>query len=151
MLDICPEPIMNLYFHLEFGFALWDSEGWRQQISAGGMEAPWNCEILVWGVWGAPWYWGAFHSVHCWLFQVLLLCLTNTKYMQKEEEMGIWNILLKKSNVQLLHFLQTGAHLFLCLWDKVCNEAMILSDYNVQSCIIVLRSFYLYRLRKNSF
>lgn len=32
-----------------------------------------------------------FTAVHCWLFQgsALLVCLTNTKYMQKEEEMGI--------------------------------------------------------------
>lgn len=31
MLDICPEPIMNFYFHLEFGFAWRDRAGWMEE------------------------------------------------------------------------------------------------------------------------
>lgn len=37
MLDICPEPIMNLYFHLELGFAMRDWEGFRQQFNQAGV------------------------------------------------------------------------------------------------------------------
>lgn len=44
MLDICPEPIMNLYFHLEFGFALGDSEGWITS-GEGGTPKPWALSL----------------------------------------------------------------------------------------------------------